>query len=103
MKQITGKQIESLETLVKWLSSLLKKNDGMKKVLNVSAHNGIEVGQLIPKQMSGRKCRIMLCKGIYTDEFGTYYAGLQYIDKKATKQNKNITVSSKSAFWFEKI
>jgi len=74
------------------------KNSGLKE------YNGFREGQILSERIGNtNRRRQVLCKGIYQDENGKMFAGFQYIDPKATRQNKKVTVSGKSPFWFEGI
>ena len=70
---------------------------------NLPNYNDFRVGQILTEQLKNNRTKLILIKGIYTDNEGIYYLGMQYIDRKASRQNKRTTVSSKSPFWFEKI
>lgn len=72
------------------------ENTGLKE------YNGVRDGEILPEQTK-RYIRLKLCKGIYQDNKGVIYAGFQFVDKKATRKNKQVTVSGKSPFWFEKL
>ena len=75
----------------------------MTNKTTLTEYNGIAVGQITIEYMK-RGTKQKLCRGIYfDDEANQYLAGYQYIDRKATRQNKKVTVSGKSPFWFEKI
>jgi len=72
----------------------------MKKA-NIQEHGKYqERGIYYVENKKGNRTRHVLCKGIYTDTAGEYFAAFQYVDKKATRQNKRVTVSGKSPFWF---
>lgn len=75
----------------------------MKKS-NVKEYNGFKEGKILSERIGNtNRYKSKLCKGIYIDENYIYHAAFQYIDKKATRQNKKVTVLGKSPFWFEKI
>ena len=74
------------------------KNTGLKE------YKDFREGQVLTERIgSTSKTRLVLCKGIYIDDKGKYHAGFAYIDRKATRENKRTTVSSKSPMWFEGI
>jgi len=74
------------------------KNTGLKE------YNGFREGQQLTERIGQtNRYRQVLCKGIFEDETGKMFAAFQYIDKKATRQNKRVTVSGKSPLWFEGI
>lgn len=76
----------------------------MTNETELTQYNGVTVGQISIEVMKGGKTRQKLCKGIYfDDEAKQYLAGYQYVDRKATRRNKKVTVSSHSSFWFEKL
>lgn len=70
---------------------------------NLTTYKDFRVGQILTEQIKPNRTKLILVKGIYTDDKGIYHLGMQYIDRKASRQNKRTTVSSKSPFWFEKI
>jgi hypothetical protein len=70
---------------------------------NLTEYRGFKVGQILTQKTGANRTKLILVKGIYTDKNNVYFLGMQYIDRKATKQNKRVTVSGKSPFWFEAI
>jgi hypothetical protein len=70
---------------------------------DLNEYKGFKVGQLLVEQLPNNRTKLVLVKGIYTDDSNDYFLGLQYVCKKSTKQNKKVTVSGKSPFWFDKI
>ena len=76
----------------------------MKHLSEVKEYNGFREGQQLRERIGQtNRYRQILCKGIFQDDSGKMFAGFQYIDPKATRQNKRVTVSGKSPFWFEAI
>jgi hypothetical protein len=70
---------------------------------NLSNYKDFRVGQVLTETLKNNRTKLILIKGIYTDDKGVYHLGMQYIDRKASRQNKRTTVSGKSPFWFEPI
>ena len=70
---------------------------------NLTTYKDFRVGQVLTEHLKNNRTKLILVKGIFTDDKGVYYIGMQYIDRKASRQNKRTTVSGKSPFWFEKI